>query len=161
MPNILLHSHAILYLVPCFIAYIIDVCNGLTLFDWNSSPFVAGRYHSLVIDRETFPSHELEITAWTDDGLIMGIRHKTYRHIQVMSSIILSLRIGSHPESIIFTFMFCFWIGCAVPSRERHNRKWHADYGEFFEYLAEESIYTKIGWHLILYIISKLLNKII
>ena len=63
--------------------HIINVCNGLTLFDWNSSPFVAGRYHSLVIDRQTFPSHELEITAWTDDGLIMGVRHKTYRHIQV------------------------------------------------------------------------------
>ncbi|KAI5071252.1 hypothetical protein GOP47_0013503 [Adiantum capillus-veneris] len=47
------------------------------------NPFVAGRYHSLVIDKETFPSQELEVTAWTEDGLVMGVRHKKYRHVQV------------------------------------------------------------------------------
>ncbi|PHV09596.1 aminodeoxychorismate/anthranilate synthase component II [Chitinimonas sp. BJB300] len=40
------------------------------------SPFTATRYHSLVIERESFPDC-LEITAWTDDGEIMGVRHKT------------------------------------------------------------------------------------
>lgn len=46
------------------------------------SPFDACRYHSLVIKRETIPE-DLEITAWTEDGNIMGVRHKKYPHIQV------------------------------------------------------------------------------
>lgn len=40
------------------------------------SPFEATRYHSLVVERDTLPD-DLEITAWTDDGLIMGLAHKT------------------------------------------------------------------------------------
>jgi anthranilate synthase/aminodeoxychorismate synthase-like glutamine amidotransferase len=40
-------------------------------------PFSAIRYHSLVIKREHFP-HCLEVTAWTDDGEIMGVRHRQY-----------------------------------------------------------------------------------
>lgn len=40
-------------------------------------PFSAIRYHSLVIKREHFPTC-LEVTAWTDDGEIMGVRHKQY-----------------------------------------------------------------------------------
>ena len=40
------------------------------------NPYTATRYHSLVIERETLPDC-LEITAWTDDGEIMGERHKT------------------------------------------------------------------------------------
>ncbi|MDO4226911.1 aminodeoxychorismate/anthranilate synthase component II [Neisseria sp.] len=40
------------------------------------NPVTCTRYHSLVIDRPTLPSC-LEITAWTDDGEIMGVRHKT------------------------------------------------------------------------------------
>ena len=47
------------------------------------SPFTAARYHSLVIEKESFPHDELEITAWTEDGLIMAARHKKYKHIQV------------------------------------------------------------------------------
>jgi anthranilate synthase component 2 len=41
------------------------------------NPFSAIRYHSLVIKREHFPTC-LEVTAWTDDGEIMGVRHKQY-----------------------------------------------------------------------------------
>ena len=41
------------------------------------SPFSAIRYHSLVIRREHFPDC-LEVIAWTDDGEIMGVRHKQY-----------------------------------------------------------------------------------
>lgn len=44
---------------------------------------MAGRYHSLVIEKESFPSEELEVTAWTEDGLIMAARHKKYKHLQV------------------------------------------------------------------------------
>lgn len=39
-------------------------------------PFPAGRYHSLSVDRERLPP-ELEVTAWTEEGEIMAIRHRT------------------------------------------------------------------------------------
>ena len=54
------------------------------------NPFRATRYHSLVIERETIPDC-LEITAWTDDGEIMGVRHKTLKVEGVQF----------HPESIL------------------------------------------------------------
>jgi anthranilate synthase component 2 len=41
------------------------------------NPFRATRYHSLAVRRETLPDC-LEVTAWTEDGEIMGMRHKTY-----------------------------------------------------------------------------------
>ena len=53
-------------------------------------PFTATRYHSLVIERETRPD-VLEITAWTDDGEIMGVRH---RELAVEG-------VQFHPESIL------------------------------------------------------------
>ncbi|CAN1297387.1 Anthranilate synthase beta subunit 1, chloroplastic [Linum perenne] len=56
---------------------------GKGLFTGLPNPFKAGRYHSLVIDRDTFPIDELEITAWTEDGLIMAARHKKYKYMQV------------------------------------------------------------------------------
>ncbi|KAJ9153004.1 hypothetical protein P3X46_026496 [Hevea brasiliensis] len=62
------------------------------LFSGLPNPFTAGRYHSLVIEKESFPSEELEITAWTEDGLIMAARHKKYKHLQ---------GVQFHPESII------------------------------------------------------------
>ncbi|KAI4311392.1 hypothetical protein MLD38_036294 [Melastoma candidum] len=62
------------------------------LFAGLSNPFTAGRYHSLVIEKESFPHDELEVTAWTEDGLIMAARHKKYRHLQ---------GVQFHPESII------------------------------------------------------------
>jgi anthranilate synthase component 2 len=49
-----------------------------------NSPFTAARYHSLVIEKESFPHDALEITAWTEDGLVMAARHKKYKHIQVL-----------------------------------------------------------------------------
>jgi len=54
------------------------------------NPFEATRYHSLVIERETIPEC-LEITAWTDDGEIMGVRHRTLPVEGVQF----------HPESIL------------------------------------------------------------
>jgi anthranilate synthase component 2 len=41
------------------------------------NPFTATRYHSLIVQRDDLPT-ELEITAWTDDKLIMGLRHRAY-----------------------------------------------------------------------------------
>ena len=49
--------------------------DGRGLFDGLPNPFEAIRYHSLAVYREDLPP-ELEITAWTDGGLIMGVRHK-------------------------------------------------------------------------------------
>jgi anthranilate synthase component 2 len=49
---------------------------GQGVFAELPSPFRATRYHSLVIERESCPDC-LEITAWTDDGEIMGVRHKS------------------------------------------------------------------------------------
>ena len=54
------------------------------------NPFTATRYHSLVIERETIPDC-LEITAWTDDGEIMGVRHRSLAVEGVQF----------HPESIL------------------------------------------------------------
>jgi anthranilate synthase component 2 len=54
------------------------------------SPFTVTRYHSLAIERSTLPDC-LEVTAWTDDGEIMGVRHKTFDIEGVQF----------HPESIL------------------------------------------------------------
>lgn len=65
--------------------------NGVGVFQGLDNPFIATRYHSLVIDRETIPP-VLEITAWVEDGTIMGVRHRDYPHIQ---------GVQFHPESIL------------------------------------------------------------
>ncbi|RME68711.1 MAG: aminodeoxychorismate/anthranilate synthase component II, partial [Nitrospirae bacterium] len=51
--------------------------DGRTIFEALPNPFEATRYHSLVIERATLPDC-LEITAWTEDGEIMGVRHKEF-----------------------------------------------------------------------------------
>jgi anthranilate synthase component 2 len=63
---------------------------GVGVFAGLPNPFTATRYHSLVIERESLPEC-LEITAWTDDGEIMGVRHKTLAVEGVQF----------HPESIL------------------------------------------------------------
>ena len=49
--------------------------DGKTIFEGLSQPFEVGRYHSLCAEHETLP-HELELTAQTERGEIMGVRHK-------------------------------------------------------------------------------------
>lgn len=64
--------------------------DGRTLFTGIENPFVATRYHSLIIERETLPA-ELEISATTSDGLIMAVRHRRFNCEGVQF----------HPESIM------------------------------------------------------------
>ena len=63
---------------------------GRGVFKGLPSPMTVTRYHSLAIERDTLPA-ELMITAWTQDGEIMGIQHKTYALHGVQF----------HPESIL------------------------------------------------------------
>ena len=65
--------------------------NNTGVFAGLADPLIATRYHSLVIERETCPD-SLEITAWIDDGTIMGVRHRRYPHIQ---------GVQFHPESVL------------------------------------------------------------
>ena len=64
--------------------------NGNELFEGLDNPFEATRYHSLIVKKETLPEC-LEITAWTEQDEIMGIRHKTLPIWGVQF----------HPESIL------------------------------------------------------------
>lgn len=64
---------------------------GVGVFRELDNPFTATRYHSLVIERQTCPD-VLEITAWVEDGTIMGVRHRNYPHIE---------GVQFHPESIL------------------------------------------------------------
>jgi anthranilate synthase component 2 len=64
--------------------------NGSPLFEKVENPFEATRYHSLVVSRERLPK-ELEVTAESDDGVIMGLRHTKHPIDGVQF----------HPESIL------------------------------------------------------------
>jgi anthranilate synthase/aminodeoxychorismate synthase-like glutamine amidotransferase len=64
--------------------------DGRTIFAGLRNPFEATRYHSLIIRRETLPA-VLEVSAWTDDGIIMGVRHRQHKVEGVQF----------HPESIL------------------------------------------------------------
>ena len=63
---------------------------GRGVFSGLPSPYEATRYHSLAIERASCPA-ELEVTAWTEDGEIMGVRHRTLPVEGVQF----------HPESIL------------------------------------------------------------
>jgi anthranilate synthase/aminodeoxychorismate synthase-like glutamine amidotransferase len=64
--------------------------DGKTIFAGLPNPFEATRYHSLIIKREILPP-VLEVSAWTEDGIIMGVRHKQFKVEGVQF----------HPESIL------------------------------------------------------------
>jgi anthranilate synthase/aminodeoxychorismate synthase-like glutamine amidotransferase len=70
-----------------------EICHdGRTIFEGLEYRFKAGRYHSLMVRRESLPDC-LEISATTPDGIIMGLRH---RHMKVEG-------VQFHPESILTT----------------------------------------------------------
>ena len=64
--------------------------NGKGVFAELANPFTATRYHSLIVERKSLP-RELEITAETDDGVIMGLQHRRYKLAGVQF----------HPESVL------------------------------------------------------------
>jgi len=66
--------------------------DGKGVFVGLPDPFTATRYHSLVVERGSVPE-SLEITAWTDDGIVMGLRHREHALEGVQF----------HPESILTT----------------------------------------------------------
>ncbi|MGA0292228.1 MAG: anthranilate synthase component II [Synechococcus sp.] len=64
---------------------------GAGVFTGLPNPLTATRYHSLIAERESLPDC-LEITAWLEDGTIMGLRHREYPHLQ---------GVQFHPESVL------------------------------------------------------------
>ncbi len=66
--------------------------DGKGVFAGLENPFEAIRYHSLSIQEEGFPHDELEISARSDSGVIMGVRHRRYNALE---------GVQFHPESIL------------------------------------------------------------
>jgi anthranilate synthase component II len=64
---------------------------GVGVFAGLENPLTATRYHSLVIEPQSCPE-VLEVTAWVEDGTIMGVRHRNFPHIQ---------GVQFHPESVL------------------------------------------------------------
>jgi anthranilate synthase component II len=87
---------------------------GVGVFKGLPNPFTATRYHSLVIQRATCPDI-LQITASTEDGVVMGVQHRDYPSLQ---------GVQFHPESILTTqgkaLLMNFLESLRVPLNQPH-----------------------------------------
>jgi len=87
---------------------------GQTLFRGINQPFMATRYHSLIVERSTLPQ-ALDITAETDDGLVMAVSHKTFPMHAVQF----------HPESVLSEHgltIFANFLDLAAVWNAQHKR---------------------------------------
>ena len=95
--------------------------DGRTVFEGVPQDFVATRYHSLVVDRASIPD-VLEISAETDDGVVMGLRHRRFPIEGVQF----------HPESILTTEgprLVRNWVASALAREASAGRKVGASEG--------------------------------
>jgi anthranilate synthase/aminodeoxychorismate synthase-like glutamine amidotransferase len=84
--------------------------DGLGVFDGLPNPFEATRYHSLIVAAESVPD-VLVVSAWTDDGIVMGLRHREHPTTE---------GVQFHPESILTTGghdLVANWLGQLAPAR--------------------------------------------
>lgn len=88
---------------------------GAGVFAGLPTPFTATRYHSLAVERATLPE-ELQVTAWTENGIIMGLRHRDAAVEGVQF----------HPESVLTEWghlMLANWLaGCGDPGAVERSR---------------------------------------
>ena len=78
------------------------------MFSGLPNPFEATRYHSLIVAADSVPD-VLVVSAWTDDGIVMGLRHRVHRHRGVQF----------HPESILTMGghdLVANWLGQLTPT---------------------------------------------
>lgn len=100
--------------------------DGGTVFKNVASPFTAVRYHSLIVEKESLPDC-LEISAWTDQGEIMGLRHKVYPIEGVQF----------HPESMLSEY------GMDMLENFLNTVLKHKDYG-YTDYKYNDSSYNEM-----------------
>ncbi|MBM9505919.1 aminodeoxychorismate/anthranilate synthase component II [Actinacidiphila acididurans] len=88
---------------------------GAGVFAGLPTPFTATRYHSLAVEPATLPD-ELQVTAWTENGIVMGLRHRTARVEGVQF----------HPESVLTEWghlMLANWLAeCGDPGAVERSR---------------------------------------
>lgn len=88
--------------------------DGRGIFEGLPEPFVATRYHSLIVQRDTVPLDQFEISAWTDDGVVMALRWKAPPGAAALDGV------QFHPESFLTVdgpLLLANFLGLPRPAR--------------------------------------------